>query len=73
MSVLDNFNIGLRKQFIQAHQIEIEKRAKSNKNYRRINEYSEYIFSKSHPIKPNVIMYDSFLGKSMTDNPYAIF
>ena len=73
MSVLDNFNIELRKQFIQAHQIEIEKKAKSNKNYRRINEYSEYIFSKSHPIKQNVIMYDSFLGKSMTDNPYAIF
>lgn len=73
MSNLDNFDIDLRKEFIKKHQTEIEKRVVSNRNFKRINEYSEYIFGKEHPIKQNVILYDSFLGKSMTDNPYAIF
>ncbi|MDF8368452.1 hypothetical protein G9403_01625 [Weissella paramesenteroides] len=73
MSNLDNFDIDLRKEFIKKHQTEIEKRVVSNRNFRRINEYSEYILGKEHPIKQDVILYDSFLGKSMTDNPYAIF
>lgn len=70
---LDDVEVDLREKFIKAHQAEIKKRLTTNKNFKRINEYSSYILSKEHPIKNNTILYDSFLGKSMTDNPYAIF
>ncbi len=70
---MDNIEVDLREKFIKTHQVEIKKRLTTNKNFNRINEYSTYILSKEHPIKNDTILYDSFLGKSMTDNPYAIF
>lgn len=51
----------------------IEKLVTENNNYKRINEYTTYLRYKAKPLLDNVVVYDSFLGKSMTDNPYAIF
>lgn len=52
---------------------EVEKMLKENSNFQKINEYTTYLRYKDKPLLDNVVVYDSFLGKSMTDNPYAIF
>ncbi|WP_315793760.1 glycosyltransferase [Paenibacillus sp. BIC5C1] len=42
-----------------------------NRNYRLITLYS--MFYKYLKVKHNVVFYESYHGKNMTDNPYAIF
>ncbi|SHE99730.1 glycosyltransferase [Alkalibacter saccharofermentans] len=42
-----------------------------NKNYMLKPRYTTYM--KKHKLDPNIILYQSYQGKSMTGNPYAVF
>lgn len=47
-----------------------ESTLKNNNNQRIIEKYNQYC---NGDIKENCILYETFHGKSMTDNPYALF
>ena len=43
----------------------------NNKNFKRTVEYTRNF--KKNKIDPHIIFYESYHGKAMNDNPYAIF
>ncbi|AFT81450.1 hypothetical protein FD956_02640 [Leuconostoc carnosum] len=59
----------LKDKLTKKNQIEILK----NSSARNFEYYTDLFSNSSIELEKNTVLYDSFLGKSMTDNPYAMF